>query len=329
MRSIPEKPYSWNAHGSFAEEWVAHKKCQDWWYCTGILRDEAEKLYTYQVTILRISVLGIRFYLLMLALTDFETGKHYYYQTISPSSGELTLTPAEVSYGGMARAVRHESGITMAVRHKRFALDLELGFGKGAVWHCDGGKLFMGTGGGKYTTQYYSYTNMPTRGTMVLNGKEMAVQGKTWFDKQYGPFPLLNRLTHWEWFSLRFDDGEEAMLFSFPQEENHAYRDGTYIRRDGSCTRLQDYTIVPHELIVPDGRTTYSCGWDVELPGVKEERYAIKPLLEGQLNMGYYELLAGVFNPAGEQVGFSFVELVPGARSKKFPVKLFNKADQE
>ena len=59
----------------------------------------------------------------------------------------------------------------------------------------------------------------------------------------------------------------------------------------------------------------------MRLPGVKEEHYTVKPLLEGQMNMGYYELLAGVYNPAGEQVGFCFAELLPGARNKRFPIK--------
>ncbi|MCL2299995.1 MAG: carotenoid 1,2-hydratase [Firmicutes bacterium] len=326
MNKIPQKPYDWLSRGGAAEEWIAHRRCQDWWYCTGVVRDDGGKLFTYQFTILRLSVLGIRFYLLMLALTDFSAGKHYYYQTISPSAKEFTLTPGEIAYGGMARAVRNESGMSLTIRHKRFSLDLDLDYGKGAAWHCDNGNLIMGTGGGKYSTQYYSYPNMPTAGTLTLNGQARAVRGKTWFDKQYGPFPLLSRLTHWEWFSLRFDDGEEVMLFSFPQDD---YRDGTYIRKDGAYERLQNYTITPHGLVCPDGRTAYSCGWDIQLPGVKEESYTVKPLLEGQMNMGYYELLAGVYNPAGEQVGFSFAELLPGARSKKFPIKLFNKADQE
>jgi len=314
MSKIPEKPYEWQAHGSFAEEWIAHKKCQDWWYCTGILRDGEGQLYTYQVTILRLYVYGVRFYAFMLALTDFSTGKHYYYQTISPSSKEFTLTPTEVSHSGMAHVVLGDKGMTITVRHKRYALDLELDYGKGAIWHCDDGNLIMGTGGGKYTTQYYSYTNMPTKGTLALKGKKMAVQGKTWFDKQYGPFPLLNKLTHWEWFSLRFNDGEEAMLFSFPQAEND-YRDGTYIKKDGAHARLKNYTIKPHGLIVPDGRTTYSCGWAVTLPGVKEENYTIKPLLDGQFNMGYFELLAGVFNPAGKQAALWNWYPVPAVRS--------------
>ena len=46
------------------------------------------------------------------------------------------------------------------------------------------------------------------------------------------------------------------------------------------------------------------------------------------MNLGYYELLAGVYNPSGALVGYCFVELLPGARNKKFSIKLFQKADK-
>ena len=35
-------------------------------------------------------------------------------------------------------------------------------------------------------------------------------------------------------------------------------------------------------------------GWEVHLPGIKEERYTLHPLVEGQLNLAYFELLAEV-----------------------------------
>jgi len=325
MNAIPEKAYNRNAHGNFADEWLAHKRCQDWWYCTGIVKDNDGKLYSYQFTILRLTVFGFRPHILMLALTDFTKGSHYYYQTISLSPKRFTLTPDEVAYGGIARAVKKTNGMALNINHSRFALDLELEYGKGAVWHCDGGNLVMGTVGGEHTTQYYSYTNMPTRGTLILDGNRSEVSGKTWFDRQYGLFPLFNRLTHWEWFSLRFDDDEEAMLFSFPQVQ---YQDGTYIRKDGSYERLTEYTVKPTAFIRPDGRTKYSCAWEVSLPGIKKEEYTVKPLLDGQMNTGYFELLAGVFDINGERVGYCFVELLPGVHNKRFPVKLFSKANQ-
>jgi predicted secreted hydrolase len=319
---VPERKYDIQHLGTFTDEWIAHSKSQDWWYCTGFLTDEEGKLYSYQFTILRLYFLGIHPYLLMLALTDYTTGEHIYYQDISLNANKLTLTSDSVAFGDVAKVILEKDTMELTVHHKRFDLGLSLVYGKGAVWHCDNGLLEMGFHAKGNTTQDYTYPNMPTKGTLQLDGTTYTVSGKTWFDKQYGSFRPLNPKTHWEWFSLRFDDNEEIMLFSFPQDD---YRDGTYIKQDGNYARLNNYTIEPTKFAFPDGTTKYSCEWSITIPGLKEERYTLMPMLEGQMNLGYYELLADIRNTKGEKVGMAFVELLPGARNKSFKNVLFTK----
>jgi len=73
---------------------------------------------------------------------------------------------------------------------------------------------------------------------------------------------------------------------------------------------------------------TFSNGWKLVMPGVKEEKYDIRPLTDGQLNLAYFELLAGIYNEKGKQVGLCMVELLPGARnpqSKINPINMFKK----
>ena len=101
------------------------------------------------------------------------------------------------------------------------------------------------------------------------------------------------------------------MLFAFPQ---HPYYDGTYIDKAGNRQLVRDYTYTPKELVEVDG-FVFSKGWDLVLPGIKEERYQIRPIMDGQMNLAYYELLAEIINPNGERVGFCFVELLPGVRN--------------
>ena len=112
----------------------------------------------------------------------------------------------------------------------------------------------------KATTLYYSYTNMPTEGTLTLDGKQIHLTGKTWFDKQGGTFSVLDTRTHWEWFSLRFFDREEMMLFTFPQDP---YYDGTYIKADGTSQRLTDYKILSEKTVEAMGMT-WSAGWTLK-----------------------------------------------------------------
>ena len=165
-------------------------------------------------------------------------------------------------------------------------------------------------------TVYYSYTNMPTAGEVVLHtpaGEKLAlnVTGKSWLDRQWCPYRLIEPATHWEWFSLRFFDDEEVMLFAFPQ---HPYYDGTYIDKAGNRQLVRNYQYTPKELVEVDG-FVFSKGWDLVLPGIKEEHYQICPVMEGQMNLAYFELLAEIINPYNERVGFCFVELLPGVRN--------------
>ena len=83
--------------------------------------------------------------------------------------------------------VKKEKGMLLKSRGDDFSYRLKMGYGKGAFWHCDGGKLYMGREEEKQTTLYYSFPNMPTRGILELNGKEIKVKGTTWFDKQGEP----------------------------------------------------------------------------------------------------------------------------------------------
>ena len=318
--------YRFGQHGGFDEEWGLHKGVSEWWYATGTLSNEEGTMFSYQFTMLRVKAAFLRPYILMLALTDFAAWRHRYYQNITLKTSDIIITDRLLRFGNEIMLEKGTQSMRLSIRQKDFSLELELENGKGAVWHCDDGFLQMGIPGSRQTTMYYSYPNMPTRGTLTLDGVTRRVSGKTWFDKQGGPYALLNSKTHWEWFSLRFFDDEEMMLFSFPQDD---VRDGTYIRADGSSERLNDYSITALEFVRPEGgETVYSSAWNVETPGRKQERYIIQPIMEGQMNLGYYELLAGVYDESGTLVGYCFAELLPGARNKKFAVKLFQNTEK-
>jgi predicted secreted hydrolase len=312
-------------HGSFAEEWLCHKKGSEWWYVTGTLTDgETGGLYSFQYTLVKPQLAGVSPFILMTALTDFQSGKHYYsQQTLLGKSGIVINGDCAAVAGAAALLLDGGKPSRLKINAAEFALDLAISPNKAPVWHCDGGELAMGiTGVEKERTYYYSYTNNDVEGVLLLGGEKKTVRGKCWIDKQGGGYSLINGKTHWEWFSLRFDDGEEAMLFSFPQDK---YRDGSYIKADGSVRRLNDYTIEPLDFTQAAGMV-FSCKWRVRLPGVKGEEYTIVPKTDGQLNLAYFELLADIIDAGGGKVGVCFVELLPGVYNQKFKVVLFKKA---
>lgn len=312
------RKYRYGIHGTVEEEWDLHKGCSEWWYTTGSLEAENGDAYGFQYTLVKNRVFGVEMWLAMEALTDLQTGKHYYNQTFLKGKNKPRITMDSVCANG-STLTRDRQGFDLKLMAKDYQVRLRMDAMKAPVWHCEDGFLRMGIPDqDRQTTFYYSYTNLKLKGTLELDGKQIPVKGQGWFDKQGGPFRVTSLKTHWEWFSLRFFDGEEMMLFSFPQDD---YRDGTYIFRDGSYRRLNGYSITPLDFTTAN-EIRFSCKWQVEIPGVKDERYTIVPLAEGQINLAYYELLAGIYDRDGNLVGNCFVELLPGVYNKKIPIAL-------
>ncbi len=310
--------YNPNNLQDFNHEWLLHKRCKEWWYATGILFDNAQNMYSYQYTLLHINLGIVTAKIAMLALTDYANNRHYYLQTPANRSNPITITETEASIGKIASATKMDDGIRIILNHKDFSLDLVADYGKGAFWHCNNGKLQMGIPGKKETTMYYSYTNMPSTATLTLNGQKIHLTGKTWFDKQGGTYNIINRQTHWEWFSLRFFDDEEVMLFTFPQNEP-PYFDGTYIDRNSTAHRLNDYTLQQTDY-THFGGMKWSAGWKLHM-NVKDRDYTIEPVQEGHMNFAYFEELCYIKNRNGEIVGYAFAELLPGVLNSRISGK--------
>ena len=319
MGSIQYTPGVGIPHRSFEEEFLSHDKCSEWWYCTGYLRGDTEnRIFGYQFTLAKVRLLGLKFHLLICSVTDFAAQKHYNIQTPIFFSKDVTANNQLIAVGSHIR-VELSPNAHSSMGHMRlhmeggsFALDTEMDAVKPPVWHCDDGVLEMGVQGvPKERTYYYSFTNLATTGTLVLNGQTYAgLRGKTWFDRQGGTYTLTKNEASWEWLSLRSFDNSEAMLFAFPQT---GYQDGTRIAFDGSYHRLNDYHVEPHRIITYN-KMKFSCGWTLTMEG---KTYTLEPLADGMFNVFFFELLAAVKDESGRMVGYCFVELSPGARNKK------------
>lgn len=45
---------------SVQEEFLSHRTGSEWWYCTGYLNDESDRLLSFQFTLAKVTVDGIR-----------------------------------------------------------------------------------------------------------------------------------------------------------------------------------------------------------------------------------------------------------------------------
>lgn len=322
-------PYREADHGSFEEEWLPHEGVLGWWYVTGYLQDVSnpDELYAYQYTQFNYPFLpetpSIRNpnYQLNLTFTDFQTGQYISEEARSPATERVYANDDSVIFKG-TRLVRDKHHMTLVGKGDQVQYSLELKIAKSPVWHADNGVLVMGLPSNpKERTVYYSYTNMPTTGKINYEnnfGKTVTleVEGKSWLDRQWGP-----ALMPWEWFSLRFFDNEEVMLFAFP---NTNYQDATYIDAAGKTCIFSNYTYTPIKM-VKVRRLAYSMGWDLHMPGIKEEHYQIVPFLENQYNSvgfkafawqpansyGYFEVMCKIINDDGIVIGYAFAEILP------------------
>jgi hypothetical protein len=304
-------------HRSMEDEFLCHKNGSEWWYSTGFLSDDSGKLFSFQFTLAKVLVYKLKFNILMTALTDFEAKKHYYSQQAAFFGRNVTILPGRVGLNGAAELKFIGKKLELSMQDKDYSLSLEMEAVKPPVWHCEDGVLKMGVDDLKERTYYWSYTHLAASGKLALGNKEYTLAGKAWFDKQGGTYNIINRWTHWEWFSLRFFDGEEVMLFCFPQDD---YRDGTYIEKSGNYRRLNQYKITPLGFTEAGGKK-FSFGWRVEMGNIKDGEYTIIPKIDGQLNLTYFELLADVKDRDGKTVGYCVVELLPGVYNEKINVK--------
>lgn len=82
-------------------------------------------------------------YILMTAVTDFQTRQHCYSQrfTLLPEHISIDKNKAVWRDSGV---VKRENGMLLKSRRDDFSYKLKLDYGKGAFWHCDRGKLYMG-----------------------------------------------------------------------------------------------------------------------------------------------------------------------------------------
>ncbi|MDO5755076.1 MAG: lipocalin-like domain-containing protein [Tissierellia bacterium] len=301
---------------SFDKEWGEHKAIHEWWYATGILQDDDKNLYTFQFTIVANNMIILKPWTIMLAITNFKDNEHLFYQKNSLYRKEIQLTDSKIEMNG-SYCSRSEQGMNFKGIGENFSYALNCEFTKDLIWHGDKGILQMGTDSSRDRSYYCSITNMATRGFLTIDHKKIPVKGLTWFDKQGGPFNLFSTKTHWEWFSLRFYDGEEIMLFHYPNHRPSC--DGTYILKNGESKRVQDYVVKPLEFMTAHD-LKFSSSWSVEIPGIKEEYYEIVPMMKGQLNLYYFENLCRILNAEGTEVGLCFTELLPGVYNEHIPL---------
>jgi predicted secreted hydrolase len=142
---------------------------------------------------------------------------------------------------------------------------------------------------------------MTARGTIAHGLVSVPFTATAWFDHQWGPISFDRRVIHWDWFSCRFDDRTELMLYRFRRGGGG----GTLVDRAGHGTLVTAFTLSGSRVF--DGR--WPLDWALRVPsaGLALTIRAITPdqVVRGVLVPPLWE---GASTVTGTKSGICFVE---------------------
>jgi len=347
---IPARPdYAW----SFPRDHYSHDGYRtEWWYFTGqlTLRGDSAPRYGYQFTFFRVGLVPTLPNLhsewdakdLIMghaALTDLTTGRHRFSELLyraTPLLGQFGTLPdsliawsaAPVGTPGRWTLARTGPGFALAMRDDRqgFAVRLRTVPDKPLAFEGPNGYSRKGRSPDA-ASQYYSFTRMGARGTIVVGHDTLDVSGSTWMDHEFGSNQLDTTQVGWDWFSLQLDDGRDVMLYLLrgrPGTPNFAR--GTVVDSAGQPRYLDadDWSAAPEGTWrSPATGTRYPSGWRVRVPSAGLD-VIVAPLADAQEDVShlipdlfYWEGAVLVRTPDGRPVGRGYVELTGYGKGRK------------
>ena len=319
---------------SFPRDHGAHFEYRtEWWYVTGLLADEEQRRYGFQITFFRqglapgepepgTSRLRARQIVAAhLAIADLSEQRFHHVERLRRIGGGL----AGAAQTDLAvwlddwRMVRAGDGrITLAARdpERGIGLELELRPQRGLVRHGDRGYSQKGEAIGNASV-YLSWTRLQVSGELEIDGSPATVTGMAWFDHEWGTSQLGAGVAGWDWFSLRLDDGRDLMVYRLRRSDGEAdpRSSGTLVRGDGRSLTLGRDDVELETLAwwrSPATGARYPTSWRLRVPseGIDLEVRAllVASELDGTATTGvvYWE---GPVEASGSQSGEGYVEM--------------------
>lgn len=278
----PDIIFDWpRDHGSHPEYRT------EWWYCTGIVRDESQREFGYQFTLFRHGIdpsepreheSRIRTRHLVMghfAIADLATESFHKAERIrrkAPGFAYASTEDMDIGIDGWALK-RHDGDritITADDPEAGIAIELELLPGKPLVFHGENGYSQKGIETGN-ASAYVTWPRLKTVGTLQVHEKTFNVSGTTWFDHEWGTSQLGDGVKGWDWFGLRLDDGRDLMAFYLRREDGtiDPMSSATLVDADGTSRSLRygEFSISPLQTWTsPTTGATYPSKWKIEIP---------------------------------------------------------------
>jgi predicted secreted hydrolase len=143
---------------------------------------------------------------------------------------------------------------------------------------------------------YYSLPRLAVTGVLQLRGREIAVRGSAWMDREWSTSALGDNVAGWDWFGLRLSDGGSLMFYRLRRHDGtaDAFSGGTLVDRTGRQVRLgrNDVELTPIDSWTsPTRGTRYPIAWRLRLPSA-QLALELRPYVADQelnLSVRYWE----------------------------------------
>jgi len=321
---------------SFPSDYLAHPEFKhEWWSFVGNLSTRTGRKFGYQLSVFRIGMLADptlrpttntlpktkdininspsrwranHYYMAHFSLTDVVGEHHYqsqrYQRNALGLSGAIDKSIGRPDTKGIKLWV--EDWVVESIQNDIFPLRLTaqddsvrinvtLGKGKGVVLNGDRGLYPKGLKPGN-ASYYYSMPQMPTSGSIVIDGEEFTISGVTWLDREWSTTSLESKTVGWDWFCVHLSDNRDFMLYMLRDENGNFtnFSGGSFIEANNEVSRLlaSDITIdIKDEWVSPITHVRYPASWLVQIP-IKNLEFNIVPYLADQemdLAVNYWE----------------------------------------
>ena len=336
----PEAPSPWKQatagyRFAFPRDHASHPDYKiEWWYYTGNLKAKDGRRFGYQVTWFRVGIdhtpsnpsrWTIRdLYMTHLAVSDAAGQRYRFAEKLS--RGGPGLAGAEthryhVWNEDWTGTLNERGQHVLTAMSKDAGIDLVLDEGKPPAINGVNGISQKGAREGN-ASHYYSLTRMPTRGTIMVDGERVDVEGLTWMDHEFGTSFLEPEQRGWDWLAIQLSDGRELMLYQLRRADGS--RDprssGTLVNKDGSTVHLgnDDFTQAPGQARFKSANgTVYPVEWTIGIPAHAITLRVTTPLEDQELSLvrstgiAYWEGMIDVAGTSGSAkvTGSGYLEM--------------------
>ncbi|WP_298923046.1 carotenoid 1,2-hydratase [uncultured Ramlibacter sp.] len=307
----------------------------EWWYITGHA-SSGDREFGFQLTFFRSRVdatqgMASQFAARQLvfahaAITDLQGGKLWHDQRIAREGFDIALA----AEGDTRLRLRDWSLQRLANGSYRarlpaadFSLDLLCAPTQALLLQGDKGLSRKGPDA-KQASYYYSQPQLATSGSIRLQGRDFAIQGKAWLDHEWSDEVLHPQAVGWDWLGMNLDDGSALTAFRLRRRDGSTLWDGGSFRspKGGSL-----YVFSPGEAVFrpqrrwksPLSQASYPVEWMVRTPA---DYYTVKAVLDNQeldsrssTGAIYWEGLSELFDSNGRKVGRGYLEMTGYAQA--------------